>query len=107
MTGCHHHGQKQGRQRRRIGHSRAGQRRHDHGGHDGHITQTAFDVAHAGHRKVHDSARQTACVHDLAGQHEKRHSQQRETVGPFEQVLREDLGIKHVQVPHQRHAANQ
>ena len=28
----------------------------DHGGHDGHIAQAAFDVPHASHREVHDTA---------------------------------------------------
>ena len=51
--------------------------------------------------------RQAAGVHDLAGQHEERHRQQREAVGAVDEVLRQDLGVEHVQVPHQRDAADQ
>ena len=46
-------------------------------------------------------------VHHLAGQHEEGHGQQREAVGAVDQVLRQDLGIEHVQLPHQRDAAQQ
>ena len=57
--------------------------------------------------QVDDSARQSADVHDLAGQHEERDRQQRKTVGTIDQILGEDLRIEEPQVPHQRHAADQ
>ena len=60
-----------------------------------------------GHGEGDDAARQAAGVHDLAGQHEERHGQQRKAVGAFGGVLRQDLRIEHVQVPHQRRAAQQ
>ena len=64
-------------------------------------------MAHASHCKVHDAARQTTRIHDFASQHKEWHSQQGEAVGAFDQVLRQDLRIKHVHVPHQRSAAQQ
>ena len=51
--------------------------------------------------------RQAADVHDLAGQHEEGHGQQREAVGAVDHVLRQDLRVEHVQVPHQRDAADE
>jgi hypothetical protein len=107
VAGAVHHGQQQRGQRRRIGHRRAGQRRHDDGRHDAHVTQAAAHVADQGHGELHDAARQAAGVHDLAGQHEEGHGQQREAVGAFDGVLREDLRVEHVHVPHQRGAAGE
>ena len=101
MTGRHHHGQQQGRQRRCIGHGRPRERGHQQGRQNGHIAQPPAHMADHAERQVDDSARQSARVHDLAGQHEKGHGQQWETVGAFNQVLRQDLRVKHVQVPHQ------
>ena len=101
MTGRHHHGQQQGGQGCRIGHGRARQRRHHHGRHNGHITQAALDVAHQRECKIDNAPRQAAGIHHLAGEHEKRHRQQRKTVRAIDDVLRQDLRVKHVQVPHQ------
>ena len=51
--------------------------------------------------------RQSAGVHDLAGEDEERHGHQRKAVGAVDQVLRDDLRVHHVEVVHQRHAADQ
>ena len=59
------------------------------------------------HREFDDALGQPALVHDLAGQQEEGHGQQRVVVGAAQQVLRQDLGLEHVHVPHQRHAADQ
>ena len=59
------------------------------------------------HGKVHDAAGQTACIHDFTRQHEEWNRQQREAVGALKQVLREDLRIEHVEVPHQGSTAQQ
>ena len=56
-----------------------------HGGDDGHVAQAAADVADQRQREVDDALRQAADVHDLAGQHEERHRQQREAVGAVDQ----------------------
>ena len=66
-------------QRRRIGDRRARQRRQQAGGHDGHVAEAALDVADHRQRQVDDAARQAADVHDLAGQHEEGHGQQRDS----------------------------
>ncbi len=58
---------------------------------DRDVAQAALDVAHQRQREVDDAARQAADVHDLAGQHEEGHGQQREAVGAVDQVLRQDL----------------
>jgi hypothetical protein len=76
-------------------------------GHDGDVAQAALDVADQGQRQVDDAARQPADVHDLARQHEEGHGQQRKAVGAADQVLRQDLKIQQVQMPHQGHAAGQ
>jgi hypothetical protein len=55
-------------------------------------------VADHRERHVDDAPRQAAGVHDLAGQHEEGHGQQREAVGAVDQVLRQDLRVEHVQV---------
>jgi hypothetical protein len=64
-------------------------------------------VAYQRHREFDDALGQPALVHDLAGQQEERHGQQRVVVGAAQQVLRQDLGLEHVHVPHQRHTADQ
>ena len=69
-----------------------------HGGQDRHVAEAAADVADQRQREVDDAPRQAADVHDLAGQHEERHRQQREAVGAVDHVLRQDLGVEHVQV---------
>ena len=58
-------------------------------------------------RQFHDAFGQATHVHDLPGQHEKRHSEQRKAVGTIDHVLRQDLRVKQVQMPHQRHAADE
>jgi hypothetical protein len=64
-------------------------------------------VADQRHGEVHDAPGQAAGVHDLAGQHEEGHGQQRKAVGAVDHVLRQDLRVEHVEVPHQRGAAQQ
>ena len=58
-------------------------------------------------REVHDAPGQPASVHHLASQHEEGNSQQRKAVGAFDDVLRQNLRIEHVHVPHQGGAAQQ
>ena len=98
---------RESRQRRRIGDCRARQRRHQACRQDRHIPQAAPQVPHHLQRQIDDPLRQPSDVHDLPGQHEERHRQQRKTVRPVDHVLRQDLRIEHVQVQHQRHAAHQ
>jgi len=64
-------------------------------------------MTHQGGGEHHDALGQTPRVHDLAGQHEEGHGQQREAVGPLHQVLRQDLRVEVVQLQHQRHARDQ
>ena len=64
-------------------------------------------MAHHGQRQFDDALGQPAHVHDLARQHEERHRQQREGVCAVDDVLRQDLGVKQIQVPHQRNAADE
>ena len=107
MTGPDHHRQQQRGERRRIGDRRARQGREQAGGDDRHVTEPAPDVADHRERHVDDALRQPADVHDLAGQQEERHRQQREAVGAFDQVLRQDLRVEKLEMPHQSHAAHQ
>ena len=78
----------------------------DAGGDDRDVAEAAADVADERQRDVDDALRQAADVHDLAGQHEERHRHQREAVGAVDHVLREDLRVEDVEVPHQRDAAD-
>ena len=101
------HGDQQRAERGGVGHRRAGQRRQQHAGEDGHIAQATLDVAdeHAG--RVDDAARDAAGIHQLAGQHEQRHGHQREAVGAGQHVLRQDLGIEEIQLEHHGDRAEQ
>ena len=58
-------------------------------------------MAHQRQCQPDDAFGQATRIHHLTGQHEKRHGQQREAVGTLNHILRQDLGVKHVQVPHQ------
>lgn len=55
-----------------------------------------------GLRQVDDAPRQAARVHQLAGQHEEGHGQQRKAVDAGQHVLRQQLGVEEVEMPHQR-----
>ncbi len=107
MPGQHHHRYQQGRQCRRIGHGRTGERRQQAGRDDRHVTETAALVPHQRHGNVDDAFGQATDIHDLAGQHEERHGHQWEAVRPVEQVLGNDLRVEQIQVEHQRHTDHQ
>ena len=97
----HHHRQEQRRERGRVGHRGARERREQAGGDDRHVAEAAAHVADEGEREVDDPLRQAADVHDLAGEDEERRGEQREAVGAVDDVLRQDLRIEHLQLPHQ------
>jgi len=59
-----------------------------------------------GERHIYDAARQTACVHDFAGEHEERHRHERKAVGPVDDVLRDDLRVEDIELIHQRDTAD-
>ena len=59
------------------------------------------------HGEVDDADREATGIHDRAREHKKRHGQQRKAVGALDHVLRQDLGVEHVHVPHQRGATQQ
>src|SRR5690606_1368074 len=60
---------------------------------------------HASHREIDDAPRQATRIHQLAGQQEERDRQQGEGVRASYHVLRHDLRIEHVHVPHQHEGA--
>jgi hypothetical protein len=64
-------------------------------------------VAHHHQRHIDDAARQAADVHQLAGEEEEGHRQERIAVGAVDQVLRQDLRVEHAELPHQRGPAHQ
>ena len=107
VAGRDHHRQQHRRQRSGVGDRRARQRREQAGGDDGHVAEAAADVADQHQRHVDDALRQAADVHQLAGEQEERHRQQRIAVGAMDHVLRQDLGVEHAQIHHQRRAAHQ
>jgi hypothetical protein len=64
-------------------------------------------VADPGHGHVDDAAAQAAGVHELAGQQEEWHRQQREVVGAVHEALRQDLAVKRGQCAGGRHETHQ
>ena len=89
-----------------VRHRRARQGGQDACGHDGDITEPAFDVPDEGECHVDDPARQATCVHDLACEHEEWNRHKRKTVGPVDDVLRDYLRVKNVELIHQSDAAD-
>ncbi|MCY1533524.1 hypothetical protein D9M68_688550 [compost metagenome] len=96
-----HHRQQQRGQRRGVGQGRAGHARQQHRRCDGHVAQAATQVAEVGLGHGDDALGNTTGVHQFASQDKERHGQQREAVGAGEQVLRQQLYIPELQVPHQ------
>ena len=98
VAGLDHHRHQQRRERRGIGHGRAGQGREDAGGHDGDVAEAALTWPISASARLTIRLRQAAGVHDLAGQHEERHRHQREAVGAVDDVLGDDLRVEQVQL---------
>ena len=67
----------------------------------------APDMADQSERDIDDALGEAAAVHQLTRQHEEGDGQQRKAVGTFHHVLSQDLGLKHIQVPHQCCATQQ
>jgi hypothetical protein len=64
-------------------------------------------VAEIGLRHGDDAPRDAAGIHQLAGQDEERHRQQREAVSAGLKILSQQLHVPEIQVPHQHRAGEQ
>src|SRR5882672_3967147 len=105
--GTAHHRNQQRADRRRVGGGTARDGGHHHRGKHGNQPESAANVPYPGERKTDDALGDAAGVHQLAGQHEKWNGQQREAVGTFEQLLRQDRGVELPLCRHQRQRAHQ
>jgi hypothetical protein len=94
-----HHRQQDGGQGGGVGQGGAAHAGHQHGRGDCHVTQAAADVAHPGLRHVDDAPADPAGVHQLAGQDEEGHREQRKAVDTGHQVLRQQLRVPEIEHP--------
>jgi hypothetical protein len=67
-----------GAQPRGIADGGAGHPREDHGAHDVHVAEAALHPADQGEREGVDAVRDACRVHQVSGEDEERHRQQRE-----------------------------
>ena len=89
-----------------IGQRRAGHAGEDHRADDVHLRQTALHPADQRDGEAVDAAGDAGDVHQVAGQDEERHGQQREAFHPGDHALRQDHVGRHVvdqQVEQRRH----
>jgi hypothetical protein len=97
-----------GAEARSIGNRRARHAGEDHRADDVDLAKTALHPAHQRHRKAVDAAGDAGDVHQIAGEDEKRHGEQREALDPGDHALgqrhiRRDAGIENVDQRGDRH----
>ena len=95
-----HRRDEQSADRRRLGHRGAADAAEEHAAEDGDVPQAAGDMPHESVREVHESARDAAAVHHLADEHEEGDGEEREAVGPLDDLR----GKRHQRnVHHKKH----
>jgi hypothetical protein len=88
-----HGGEEGGADGRRIGDSRSAHARHDEVGDDGHLRKAAAPVPDHGERPIDQAPRHAAAVHDLSGEDEHRHGNQRGRIDAGMHGQRHDHGV--------------